>query len=163
MKSSLVVFSGFCHLSVFFHSHWCFHEYSAVHISLTQHAICTLSDSAWIRPLIPLKTWCLPSGSFVSLPGLFLILIFILLPCGSDLASGLVCSLVRWAIKAIEEKWPAWGPLSLGQQWGQSPVSFTAFHAPHPAHSLQWVSVEDQTQPVPSSLKTSLMFFGKIP
>lgn len=103
---------------------------ASIYISLTQHVICTLTDSARICSLIPLQTWHLPGGSFVSALGLFLILILIVLSHGSDLAPGPVCSLERQTTEGRKEKIAAWGPVSLGQQWDQSPVSPTPFLAP---------------------------------
>lgn len=55
----------------------------------------THSDGVGICSLIPLQPWRLPGHSFVSAPGLFLILILILLPWGSDLAPDPICSLDR--------------------------------------------------------------------
>lgn len=102
----------------------------AIYTSLTQHVICTVSDSARVFSLILLRTWHLPGGSFVSALGLFLILILIFLFHGFDLAPGPVCSLERQTTKARKKKWPAWGPVSLWQQWGPSPVSPTPLLAP---------------------------------
>lgn len=140
---------------------WCD---STVDSSLTQHIICTLSDWVQTCSLIPLHTRHFLDWSFVPVPGRFVIVILMFLPYGSDLGPDTVCTLDSWASKAREEKCPAWGELPLEQQWGQSSVSPIPFLALHPAHPLQWVSTGtsllDQTQPVPSNLKNSLMFFG---
>ena len=53
----------------------------------------------------------------------------------------------------------------MGQQWNQSPLASTPVFAPHQhiAYSVSvGTSLLDQRRPVPSSLKTSLMFYGKI-